>query len=65
MQSFVAHFRLGSFSTKLGHPRHVWFTPDSDRIADIAVGPFRANSGSQPPHSIASSATSMRDWLAP
>jgi hypothetical protein len=27
----------------MGIQRHVWFTPDSDRIADIVGGPFRAN----------------------
>jgi hypothetical protein len=27
---------IGSFATELGVPRHVRFTPDSDRIADIA-----------------------------
>ena len=33
----------GSFSTKLGCPRHVRFTPDSDRTADIAGGSVRAS----------------------
>src|SRR6266436_3981761 len=40
---------FGSFATELGVPRHVRFTPVSDRIADIAGGPFRAKSGSLPP----------------
>jgi hypothetical protein len=31
-----------SFSTEMGIPRHVRFTPDSHRIADIAGGPVRA-----------------------
>jgi hypothetical protein len=30
-------FRFGSFSTDLDRPRHVRFTPDSDRTADIAA----------------------------
>jgi hypothetical protein len=34
----------GLFSTELACPRHVRFTPDSDGTADIAGGPFRANS---------------------
>ena len=34
----------GSFSTEMGFPRHVRFTPGSDRIADMAGGPVRANS---------------------
>src|SRR6266849_5947439 len=38
--------RFGSFSTELGYPPHVRFTPDSDRTADIAGGPVRANNGS-------------------
>jgi hypothetical protein len=38
-------FRSGSFATEMGIPRHVWFTRDSDRIADIAGGPFRAKRG--------------------
>jgi hypothetical protein len=38
---------FGSFATEMGIPRHVWFTPDSDRIADIAGGPFRANTRRQ------------------
>src|SRR5271165_2042612 len=29
-----------SKATEVGRPRHVWFTPDSDRTADIAGGPF-------------------------
>jgi hypothetical protein len=36
----------GSFSTEMGCPHDVRFTPVSDRIADIAGGPFRANFGS-------------------
>jgi hypothetical protein len=34
--------RFGSISTELGIPRHVRIHPDSDRMADIATGPFRA-----------------------
>jgi hypothetical protein len=41
----VADDRCGSFSTELGCPRHVRFTPDSDRTADIVGGPFRARLG--------------------
>src|SRR5450759_4576424 len=37
----------GSISTELGYPRHVRFTPDSDRRTDIAGGPFRAKCGSR------------------
>ena len=37
--------RPGSSSTELGVPRHVRFTPYSNRIADIAGGLFRATSG--------------------
>jgi hypothetical protein len=43
--SGYAHVRNGSFSTELGRPRHVWFTPDSNRPADIASGPVRATTG--------------------
>jgi hypothetical protein len=39
---------IGSFSTKLGYPRHVRFTPGSDRIADMGGGPVGAKSGSEP-----------------
>ncbi len=41
--SLMSH--LGPFATKLDRPRHVRFPPVSDRTADIAGGPFRANSG--------------------
>src|ERR1039457_6614562 len=33
---------VGSISTELGCKRHVRFPSDSDRIADIVGGPFRA-----------------------
>jgi hypothetical protein len=39
----AVHFRFGSFSTKQGSSSHVRFPLDSDRTADIAVGPVRAN----------------------
>ena len=55
-----AYVADGSFSTKLGCPRHVRFTPDSDRTADIAGGPFRANFGSDRTHSITASARERR-----
>jgi hypothetical protein len=29
----------------LSYPRDVWFTPNSDRTADIVGGPVRAISG--------------------
>jgi hypothetical protein len=35
----------GSFPTKMGCPRHVRSTPDSDQTADIAGGPVRASDG--------------------
>jgi hypothetical protein len=34
--------RFGSHATKMGYSGHVRFVPASDRIADIAVGRFRA-----------------------
>jgi hypothetical protein len=40
----VANVGSGSISTKLTCPRDVRFTPVSDRVADIAGGPFRAKS---------------------
>ena len=40
-----AHVRSGSISTEKGCPRHVRCAPGSDRIADIAGGPVRANNG--------------------
>jgi len=43
--SEVADVQDWSFATELGCPRHVRFPPDSDRIADIAGGPFRAKPG--------------------
>jgi hypothetical protein len=42
-----ADFRYGSFSTELGRPRDVRFPSDSDRTADIASGPVRANAQSR------------------
>jgi len=43
----IGKVRLGSFATELGCPRHVRFTPVSDRAADIARGPFRAKTWSR------------------
>src|SRR5260370_6393527 len=40
ISSFVSS---GSFSAKSCRPDDVRFTPDSDRTADMVVGPFRAN----------------------
>src|SRR5229473_1417662 len=40
----------GSISTELGRPRHVRFTPYSNRIADIPDWQLRANSGSGDPN---------------
>src|SRR4029077_10590222 len=37
--------RFGSNSEVGARNRHVGFPPDSDKTADIAGGPFRANSG--------------------
>jgi hypothetical protein len=42
------HVADGSIATELGLPHDVWFSPDSDRIPDMADGPVRAISGSQP-----------------
>ena len=42
----AADFRSGSISTELGCPGHVRFTRGSDRMADIADSPVRANNGS-------------------
>jgi hypothetical protein len=33
---------IGSIPTEMGCPRDVRFPPESDRIADMAGGPFRA-----------------------
>jgi len=41
------HVWVGSISTKQGSPSHVRFPLDSDRTADIAVGPVRAKTGSE------------------
>jgi hypothetical protein len=35
--SFPGALRCGSFATEMSCPRHVRFTPDSDRMADIAA----------------------------
>jgi hypothetical protein len=39
----LLNVRLGSISTELDLSDHVRFTLDSDRPADIAGGPVRAN----------------------
>jgi hypothetical protein len=41
----VAEVRVGSIATEMGYLGDVRFPPDSDQTADIAGGPFRANSG--------------------
>jgi hypothetical protein len=43
----LRHVRVGSFLTELGCPRHVRFTPGSDRGADIPVRQLRANTRSR------------------
>jgi hypothetical protein len=49
--------RCGSISTELGCKRHVRFPSNSNRIADIVGGRFRAKPGSRPAHSITWSAS--------
>src|SRR5258708_29541994 len=39
--------RYGSIASVCRHPSHVRFPPDSDRIADIALGPKSAKLGSR------------------
>jgi hypothetical protein len=34
---------MGSIATEMGCPRNVRYAPDSDRTADIAGGPVRAD----------------------
>ena len=46
-------------STEMGSPRNVRYAPDSDRTADTAGGPFRANSR----HHSSSSVACMRSSL--
>jgi hypothetical protein len=60
----LRHLRLGSFLTGSGCPRHVRFTPDSDRPADIAGGPDRANFGSHQPCRISGHGISSREVSA-
>jgi hypothetical protein len=52
----AASLAARSISTKQGPPRHVRFALDSDRTADIALGPVRATTGPPPDHSITLSA---------
>jgi hypothetical protein len=40
-------YRDGSLSTGLGYPRHVRFSPDSGRRADISVRQLHAKGGSR------------------
>jgi hypothetical protein len=42
----IADVSIGSFATKLGYPCDVRFATISDRTADIAGVPDRANTGS-------------------
>jgi hypothetical protein len=51
---------VGSNSEVGARNRHVRFPPDSDQTADIAGGPFRANSRSGAAYSIASSARASK-----
>jgi hypothetical protein len=45
MRGAPRNVRVGSNSEVGACNRHVRFPPDSDQIADIAGGPFRANTG--------------------
>jgi hypothetical protein len=49
-----ANVCLGSISAELVFPRHVRFTPGSDRTADIQERQLRAKTGSDKPYSITS-----------
>ena len=44
-RSRAAHVACGSFASFLGHPAHVRFTLDSNRMADILDRQLRATSG--------------------
>jgi hypothetical protein len=49
----INHVCIGSFSTELGCPRHVRFTPDRDRGTDMPIRPLRAQEETHAPQHVA------------